>query len=175
MQGVNETLSVSGPCKVIKFKFMLNDWRISWDLEGSMTECERPVAAFKGEKLELICHTKDAEYRYVKPLLFVVLPACYNMNTGQNLCKLWWIGQLTIAFYYHLSNCIQFLCYIDDFGLDFYNKNWNRTRCLEVIFDPAFHSYTAIKHRFWFISEGKTKFSNQPIEYLRTTVWVYSE
>lgn len=93
-----------------------------------------------------------------------------TLTCGQNRCKLLSKGRLTITFRYHLSNRIHSLLSTTDFELDFYKKCRNRTKRLEVMFDLASRSYTAIEDRFWQISKGKTKLSNQAIKDLRTTV-----
>ena len=93
-----------------------------------------------------------------------------TLTCGQIRCKLSLKGRLTITFRYHLSNRIHSLLSTTDFELDFYKKCHNRTKRLEVMFDLASRSYTAIEDRFWQISKGKTKLSNQVIKDLRTTV-----
>ena len=75
----------------------------------------------------------------------------------QSQCKSLSKGRLTITLCYHLCNRIHSLLSTTDPGLDFYKKSRNRTKCLEVIFNLASRSYTAIEDRFWQISKGKIK------------------
>ena len=39
---------------------------------------------------------------------------------------------------------------------------------LEVVFYPAFSSDTSFNDRFWPIPEGKAKYSNKVVEYLKS-------
>ena len=79
---------------------------------------------------------------------------------------------LTIAFCYHLGNCIHVLFGTTNSKLHLYDKDCNRINRLEVVFYPAFCSEstsdTSFNDRFWFmILEGKAKYSNKVVEYLK--------